>query len=213
MSRNLDDEEERRAHIMGVVNVAGDSTKNQSFAGGSFAPKAEGWYDVRIDSTQDWAGDGSKPPAVILKCQIVKSDLNPPVHVGEPISNFMSLDKKQAGRWRSLLDQTNVEYRTTQNPDGTEGVLFDTDHLPGRFLRVKIKHNAGSGKNAGKTFENWDEIAVSQFNPQPSAQGQYMQQPPAGQPQYAQQPPQQTAPQGALPTHPGQGQMPPQHGR
>ena len=185
---------------MGVIHIAGDSTKGE-FGGSGFTLKAEGWYDVRFDQIQPYAGDPAKNkgPALILKGVVVDSDSK--LHLGEPISQFMSIDperKGSGGRWRVLLEQMQVPYNVRPGPQG-EGVEFDSDHLLGRFVRVRIKHNKGSGDNANKTYENWDEVAMSRYN--------NVQQAPNPNQGYV-QPPQQG--QYAPPSHmPGQGNPPP----
>lgn len=185
---------------MGVVHVQGDSTKNQSFKS-NFVPKAEGWYDFRIDTIESWTDPNAvKAPALILKGQVVFGDNGK--HVGDSFSNFMSLDPKQAGRWRNLLDQTGVSYSVQPNQDGSEGVLFESDHLIGRHVRVLIKVNESNGKK----YENWDEIAQSRYNAQVQGGGPGYVQPPQG---YVQPPQGGYAP----PSHvAGQGQPPPRQG-
>jgi hypothetical protein len=197
---------------MGIVVVAGDSTK-QSFGGG-FKPKPEGWYDVQITELRNWQDDAkSKDPAVIVMCKIVAADdAENAAYINGKLSNFMSLgpDKEDskfsnAGQWRKLLDQAGVNnYQTVQNPNGTEGISFDPDWLLGRFVKVRIVHSEGTDRKTGqkRTYENWGDVAVSRFQPQVSAQQQYVQQPPQqGYAPPAQQPP----PAGGYQPPPAQG--------
>lgn len=186
---------------MGVVTV------NQG-TGGGFSRKAEGFYDIRINSVEVRSKEG-KPPAVMIKAEILNSDSGR--HIGEKISNWMSLADWNFSRWRGLLDNTGIQYQMVPDANGKEGLSFDSDHLVGRCVRVRIQHNQGKDN---KIYENWEEYAVSAYNAQQGAQPQQVApQAPAPQPapQQGVQPPQAMQPPQA--NHvPGQGNPPPNQG-
>lgn len=179
---------------MAVVVMKGNSRAERP-ASRNLLP--EGIYDFKIEGAQiREAKSADKFPSTQLSMIVVGSDNG--VGIGQNLNHFLSHSPKSASIVRDFLEQCGCPFEEVMAPGvhGPEvGVQYDTDHLPGRFIRAKVYHDKWNNRTNAKLTE----VQVSRF-----AGGQAIQ-PPQPQnypPQGYQAPPQATHQAGA-------GQAPP----
>lgn len=202
----------------------------QYTGGGGLMPK--GVYQFLIDScaNNEASGSGKHPWSRVTATVtgILESSVEPSQQsslMGRESSEIFSWSPKALGAMRALVVAAGIQYRVVDYQGGIQGLEFDTDHLIGKTIEVKIIHQDDDRENAKyKTQSRWVDIqrpgtfaagkGGAHAAGQPSAQGPQGFVPggfPAQQPQQAPQGfvPQGQPPQG-FPQQPAQPMMAPQ---
>lgn len=138
---------------MPIVNIQGEQGVNiaeqKQFTGGGGSMLPEGVYQILLEMPE------TNPPSeagkyawtrvagtVVAGLACAEPGQNPQGFVGRKNSEIFSHSPKAVGSMRALLEAAGVRYQIQEYQGGVQGLVFDTDHLYGKTIEVKIIHQA-----------------------------------------------------------------------